>query len=44
VYTIRAILLSKQSIRDNQIRIVLFTQEFGKITAWAKKTFTASDI
>ena len=44
MYTLRAILLSKQTIRDNQIRVVLFTQEYWKITAWSKKSYSLSDI
>lgn len=44
MYVLHAILLSKQTIRDNQIRVVLFTREFWKITAWAKKAYVSSDI
>lgn len=44
MYTLQAIVLSKQYIRDNQIRIILLTEEYGKITAWTKKQYALSDI
>ncbi len=37
MYRAQWILLYKQKIRDNQIRIILFTREFGKVTCWSKK-------
>lgn len=37
MYSLRAIILAKQVIRDNQIRILMFTLEYGKITVWGKK-------
>ncbi len=36
MYRIQAIILYRQIIRDSQIRIVLFSEEYGKITAWEK--------
>jgi recombinational DNA repair protein (RecF pathway) len=36
VYRVQAIILYKQIIRDNQIRIILFSAEYGKITTWWK--------
>lgn len=36
MYRIQAIILYKQIIRDDQIRIILFSEEYGKITAWEK--------
>lgn len=33
----QAVILSLQKIRDNQIRIILFTQEYGKVSCWSKK-------
>jgi len=37
----KGIVLNIQKIRDNQIRIVLFTREYGKITCWSKKQISA---
>ncbi|GAB0174797.1 MAG: hypothetical protein HHAS10_06760 [Candidatus Altimarinota bacterium] len=44
MYTLNAIVLSKQLIRDNQVRVILFTEDYGKITAWTKKPYSISDI
>ena len=41
MYSLRAIVLAKQVIRDSQIRILLFTLEYGKITVWGKKGMNA---
>jgi UDP-N-acetylglucosamine transferase subunit ALG13 len=38
VYRAQAIILYKQILRDHQVRIVLFSEEYGKITAWAKSS------
>jgi recombinational DNA repair protein (RecF pathway) len=37
VYRVNAIILYRQPIRDNHIRTVLFSEEFGRITAWEKR-------
>lgn len=37
MYRVNAIILYRQAIRDNHIRTVLFSEEFGKITAWEKR-------
>lgn len=37
MFRVHAIIIHKQKIRDGQIRVVLFTKEFGKITTWYKK-------
>ncbi|MBP6981860.1 recombination protein O N-terminal domain-containing protein [Candidatus Gracilibacteria bacterium] len=37
MFRVKAIIIHKQKIRDGQIRVVIFTKEFGKITAWHKK-------
>ncbi len=36
MYRVQAIILYRQIIRDNQIRTVLFSQDFWKITTWEK--------
>ena len=36
MYRVQAIILYRQIIRDNQIRTILFSQDFGKITVWEK--------
>ena len=36
MYRVQAIILYRQIIRDNQVRTVLFSHDFWKITAWEK--------
>lgn len=36
MYRLQGLILYKQIIRDNHIRHIIFTQEYGKITAWEK--------
>ncbi len=43
MYRLQGLILYKQIIRDNHIRNVIFTQEYGKITAW-EKWVSKSDI
>ncbi len=43
MYRTQGVILYKQKIRDNQIRIVIFTREFWKVTCWSRKTIP-SDI
>lgn len=38
MYRTKAIILYRQAIRDNQIRTILFSEDYGKITAWEKNT------
>lgn len=35
-----ALIIHKHKIRDGQTRIVLFSREFGRVTAWSKKNNT----
>ena len=45
VYKIRAVILSITRIRDNQTRIVMISQEYGKITGWwNKKNISGIDL
>jgi len=44
MYTLDAIILDIQSIRDKQVRLVLFTREYGKISAWIYKNISGVDI
>lgn len=37
MYKSQGVILYIQKIRDSQIRMVIFTEEFGKITCWSKK-------
>lgn len=36
MYRVQAIILYRQTIRDNQSRTILFSQDFWKITTWEK--------
>lgn len=44
MFKTEAIILSKHTIRDNNIRIVCLTKEYGKISAWYKKKQFPYDI
>ncbi|MBB1554135.1 hypothetical protein HG442_001845 [Candidatus Gracilibacteria bacterium] len=44
MYTFDAIILEKNILREKQIRIVVLTKEYGKITLWHKKQITGVDI
>lgn len=44
MYTFDAIILEKNILREKQIRIVVLTKEYGKITLWHKKHITGVDI
>jgi hypothetical protein len=39
VYRVKAIILYRQTIRDNKVRTILFSEEFGKITTWEKSSY-----
>jgi hypothetical protein len=44
VFKTEAIILSIDTIRDNNIRIVVLTKEYGKISCWYKKKQFSHDI
>ena len=45
MYKIRAVILNITKIRDNQTRIVMMSQEYGKITGWwNKKNISGIDL
>lgn len=44
MYTFNAIILDKQVLREKHIRIVVLTQEYGRITLWYKKQLSGVDI
>jgi hypothetical protein len=44
VFKTEAIILSIDTIRDNNIRIVVLTKEYGKISCWYKKKQFPHDI
>lgn len=37
MYTTKALILSRERIRDRQIRTVVFSRDYGKITLWEQK-------
>lgn len=45
MYKTNAVILSISRIRDNQTRIVMISQEYGKITGWwSKKNISGIDL
>lgn len=44
MYTFDVIILEKNIIREKNIRIVVLSKDFGKITLWYKKQLTGVDI
>lgn len=44
MYTFDAIVLEKTIIREKNIRVVVFTRDYGKVTIWYKKQLTGVDI
>ena len=44
MYTFDAIILEKQIIREKNIRIIVLSKDYGKITLWYKKQLTGIDI
>jgi len=44
LFKTKAIILSIDTIRDNNIRIVCLTEEYGKISCWYKKKVFSHDI
>ncbi len=44
MYTFDAIILEKNIIREKQIRLVVLTKDYGKITLWYHKQLTGVDI
>jgi hypothetical protein len=44
VFTSEAIILRTQKIRDTQIRVLVFTREYGRISCWFKKREFPHDI
>lgn len=44
MYTFDAIILEKHILSEKNIRIVVLTQDYGKITLWHKKPITGVDI
>lgn len=44
MYTLNAVILGKYSIHNNKHRVILFTREYGKFSAWYTKAMNGVDI